>query len=88
MASYTSEYPSIPFDPAYKKFFEGFYATSDTPEAHDKYVDHFTKDATLIMASKKAKGSEGLQSPLSLHKPALIMPRNTCPPKGSLGEGQ
>lgn len=59
MTPYASDYPSIPFDPAYKKFFEDFYATSDTPDAHEKYVDFFTKDATLIMASKKAEGSEG-----------------------------
>jgi hypothetical protein len=59
MSSYTSEYPSIPFDPAFKKFFEDFYATSDDPDAHDAYVQHFTKDATLIMASKKGQGPEG-----------------------------
>lgn len=59
MTSYASEYPSIPFDPAFKKFFEDFYATSDDPNAHDVYVQSFTKDATLIMASKKAHGSEG-----------------------------
>ncbi|KAH7135077.1 hypothetical protein B0J11DRAFT_151826 [Dendryphion nanum] len=57
MTTYTSEYPSAtPFDPAYKSFFEEFYATSDTPDAHDKYVDYYTADATLIMASKKVTG--------------------------------
>jgi hypothetical protein len=59
MKQYTSEYPSIPFDPAFKRFFEDFYATSDSPDAHDEYVDLFTKDATIIMASKKGQGSEG-----------------------------
>jgi hypothetical protein len=59
MTSYASEYPPVPFDAAYKKFFEDFYATSDAPDAHSKYVEQFTPDATLIMASKKAKGSEG-----------------------------
>jgi hypothetical protein len=63
MTSYTSSYPTLDFDPAYKQFFEDFYAISDTPDAHDKYVDSFTEDATLIMASKKAKGSEGSLSP-------------------------
>ncbi|KAH7382356.1 hypothetical protein BKA66DRAFT_441924 [Pyrenochaeta sp. MPI-SDFR-AT-0127] len=58
MSAYTSEYPSLDFDTAFKKFFEDFYATSDTPDAHDKYIEYFTKDATLIMASKKAKGSD------------------------------
>lgn len=59
MASYTSEYPGFQFDPAYKKFFEDFYALSDTPGSHDKYADSYTEDATLIMASKKGKGREG-----------------------------
>ncbi|KAF2854050.1 hypothetical protein T440DRAFT_486679 [Plenodomus tracheiphilus IPT5] len=59
MSAYTSEYPSsIPFDPAYKKFFQDFYATSDTPSATTEYVANFTKNATLIMASKKVSGSE------------------------------
>ncbi|KAF1996495.1 hypothetical protein P154DRAFT_623115 [Amniculicola lignicola CBS 123094] len=58
MTSYGSEYPpSIGFDADYKKFFEEFYATSDDPPAHDKYVSFFTEDATLIMASKTGKGS-------------------------------
>lgn len=60
MKMYTSEYPSTPFDPAFARFFEDFYAISDSPEAHDEYLDSFTKDATLIMASKKAKGPEGM----------------------------
>jgi hypothetical protein len=57
--SYTSSYPPLDLDPSFKSFFESFYKTSDTPDAHDEYVTHFTKDATLIMASKKAQGSEG-----------------------------
>ncbi|KAF1958281.1 hypothetical protein CC80DRAFT_490887 [Byssothecium circinans] len=84
MASYTSEYPSsVTFDPAYQKFFENFYAVSDTPDAHEKYVDSFSKDATLIMASKRAKGSEeilalrkGLWEHVNsrLHNPQKIFP--------------
>lgn len=62
MSRYASDYPSLDFDPAFKQFFEAFYATSDTPNAHDKYIEHFTKDATLIMASKKAVGSDGSSS--------------------------
>jgi len=65
MSAYASQYPSIEFDAAYKKFFEEFYATSDTPSAHEKYIEHFTKDATLIMASKTAKGSDGMLSSAS-----------------------
>lgn len=60
MTSYASEYPNVPFDPSYKNFFEHFYKTSDTPDAHDKYADAFTQDATLIMASKKAQGRDGM----------------------------
>ena len=48
------------FDPAYKKFLEGFYALSDTPGAHDKYAEHFTTDAVLVMASNRAHGREGM----------------------------
>ncbi|KAJ8114906.1 hypothetical protein OPT61_g3325 [Boeremia exigua] len=58
MSAYASEYPSVEIDVAFKKFFEEFYATSDTPDAHEKYIENFTKDATLIMASKKVKGSD------------------------------
>ncbi|KAJ4304750.1 hypothetical protein N0V90_000278 [Kalmusia sp. IMI 367209] len=83
MASYTSDYPAIPFDPAFKKFFEDFYAISDNPDAHDAYVQSFTKDAALIMASKKAQGSEeilalrkGLWEKVSsrVHAPLKIFP--------------
>ncbi|KAF2183212.1 hypothetical protein K469DRAFT_711185 [Zopfia rhizophila CBS 207.26] len=84
MCSYASEYPSsIPFDPAYKKFFEGFYATSDTPDAHEKYVDFFTEDATIIMASTRRKGRDeilALRKALwekvssRVHRPLKIFP--------------
>lgn len=58
--SYASEYPAgIDFDPAYKQFFEDFYAASDKPGEHEKYADNFTDDATLIMASKTVKGRAG-----------------------------
>lgn len=71
MTSYASEYPSLPFDAEYKKFFENFYAASDTPDAHDKYVGFYTPDATLIMASKIVKGSQGPFHPIliSRHHP-------------------
>ncbi|KAF2009180.1 hypothetical protein BU24DRAFT_358898 [Aaosphaeria arxii CBS 175.79] len=60
MSAYTSEYPSIPFDPAYKKFFEDFYAASDVPDAHEKYVEFYTQDATLIMASNQVQGTSDI----------------------------
>ena len=79
MSAYASEYPSVEFDAAYKRFFEEFYATSDTPDAHEKYIENFTKDATLIMASKKVKGSDGmLCSTSAVLTPWLTMFRDPC----------
>jgi len=60
MTSYTSDYPDLPFDPAYMRYFEDFYATSDIPDAHEKYVEFFTPDATVVVASKRVKGKAGL----------------------------
>jgi hypothetical protein len=57
-SSYTSSYPGTTFSPAYKQFFESFYKISDTPDAHAQYVDQFTPDAKLIMASRQCDGSE------------------------------
>jgi len=62
MGSYTSEYPSTQIDPSYRRFFEEFYKISDTPDAHEKYTDQFTKDAKLIMASKTANGRSGMHA--------------------------
>jgi hypothetical protein len=57
---YKSEYPAgVQIDDGIKTFFEEFYKTSDTPDAHEKYADSFTKDATLVMASKVGKGRDG-----------------------------
>ena len=59
--SYKSEYPAgVQIDDGIKAFFEEFYSTSDTPDTHEKYADSFTGDATLIMASKKGVGREGI----------------------------
>jgi len=61
MSQYTSEYPKdIGIDPVYTQFLESFYAISDTPDAHEEYVSQFTKNATLIMASKKCVGSSDI----------------------------
>lgn len=57
---YASEYPPLDLDPDFKKFFEEFYKASDTPDAHEKYTTFFTKDATLIMASRKVQGIDGM----------------------------
>lgn len=68
MSNYKSE-TQLDLDPDFKSFFEDFYATSDTPDAHDHYVKYFTKDATLIMASRKAEGSEGTSPRLATQTP-------------------
>jgi hypothetical protein len=45
--------------PAIVAFMEDFYRTSDTESLHEKYVQSFTEDATLIMGPKEAKGAAG-----------------------------
>ena len=61
--SYKSEYPQgVEIDDGIKTFFEEFYKTSDTPHIHEKYADSFTENATLIMASKKGVGREGMST--------------------------
>lgn len=47
-------------DAAIVAFMEDFYRTSDTESLHEKYVQSFTEDATLIMGSKEAKGASGM----------------------------
>lgn len=44
-------------------FLSNFYQTSDTESQHDKYVASFTPDATLIMGSRRAVGTDGTLSP-------------------------
>ncbi|EHK99134.1 hypothetical protein M7I_4966 [Glarea lozoyensis 74030] len=59
MSNYTSTYPTdTKVDPGIKTFFEEFYKISDTPNAHDLYAQQFTKDAVLVMASKRCEGSD------------------------------
>lgn len=97
MSNYISE-TQLDLDPDFKSFFQDFYATSDTPDAHEHYVKYFTKDATLIMASRKAEGSEGTSHHASQLGPhhansasvfltALTrMPRDLDPPQIPLGQ--
>ncbi|QIW95471.1 hypothetical protein AMS68_000989 [Peltaster fructicola] len=55
---------SVPADgsvsPAIQKFFESFYRTSDTGEAHEAYAEHFTKDGTLVMIADEVKGHSAI----------------------------
>jgi hypothetical protein len=58
--SYKSQYPDdTTVEPAIVKFFQNFYAVSDTPDALDEYLDLFEKDATFILASKTSSGHDG-----------------------------
>lgn len=59
MSQYTA---SVPDDgqvkPEIRSYFERFYEVSDTPDAHEKYAEQYTKDATLIMGPSEVKGRE------------------------------
>ncbi|KAL2002917.1 hypothetical protein VTN02DRAFT_5571 [Thermoascus thermophilus] len=57
-----TELPAADKARAMVSFMEEFYATSDDPTAHDKYVASFTPDATLIMGPKVGKGSEEIRT--------------------------
>jgi len=61
MSSYTSSWPTdSQQDPAVAKFFEQFYKISDTPDGHETYANQFTRNATLVMVSKKAEGRDAI----------------------------
>ena len=75
MDQYESLYPPTPEVPSsLRLFFKTFYKISDTPEAHEKYVGCFTKDAVLVMASAKVEGSDGKEVS------SLITNCSTCIP--------
>lgn len=101
--TYKSDYPSdLTTDPEIVQFFEDFYKTSDTPGAHDKYVDLFTKDAQFVLASKRSVGHDGrkfrptqMEISLSIMQKSqrqgmacglLSPPENTRSPRSSLSE--
>lgn len=59
--TYTSSYPpGLSVNDGIKTFFETFYQTSDTPDAHEKYAGSFTKDATFVMGVKVGRGYDGM----------------------------
>jgi hypothetical protein len=72
-SSYQSKFPpNTPVDGGIAEYFENFYKTSDTPDAHEKYVESFTRSATMIMASKISEGYDGKLAerfPSSIHMP-------------------
>lgn len=49
-----------PHGPALVVFMEDFYRISDTESQHEKYVQSFTDNATLIMGPKQAQGPDGM----------------------------
>jgi hypothetical protein len=60
--SYTidiSPSPIPPLHPSIGSFLSDFYRVSDSPDAHDDYVNFFTQDASFVMASKQARGHDG-----------------------------
>ncbi|KAH6643297.1 hypothetical protein BKA67DRAFT_132206 [Truncatella angustata] len=59
MSQYKAEYPSgVTVDDDIVLFLERFYEVSDTPGAHDAYVDQFTSDATFKLGSKTSQGRD------------------------------
>ncbi|KAH0843350.1 hypothetical protein AYO21_09962 [Fonsecaea monophora] len=59
--TYTGQVPpslADKIDPRIVPFFERFYHVSDTPSAHDDYVDSFLPDADFVMGSKGVKGRD------------------------------
>ncbi|KAJ5256570.1 hypothetical protein N7478_012674 [Penicillium angulare] len=43
-------------------FMNDFYNTSDNEELHERYVQSFTDNATLIMGPKEAKGTDAIRT--------------------------
>lgn len=63
MSTYVGQVPSdVKLDPRIVPFYENFYRVSDSPEAHDEYVDAMTSDGLLIMGTKKATGKDELMA--------------------------
>ena len=52
--------PSSTLDPRIVPFFEKFYEVSDTPSAHDAYVNSFLPTADFTMGSKSTSGHEAI----------------------------
>ncbi|KAF5575629.1 uncharacterized protein FTJAE_129 [Fusarium tjaetaba] len=70
--SYSVQSPSDQSVPPHViQFLQAFYAVSDTPGETDKYVDMFAKDATFVLASKKASGHAGMWEAVASRKHTL-----------------
>ncbi|KAH8886556.1 hypothetical protein GQ53DRAFT_727546 [Thozetella sp. PMI_491] len=60
-SAYTFEKPAVALDQGIYSFIEKFYSISDTPGEHDVYASQFTPDATLVMGSKRVKGTADIR---------------------------
>jgi hypothetical protein len=79
--SYQIAYDSATAPPraaALVAFMEDFYRTSDTESQHEKYVQSFTEDATLIMGPKEAKGASGMLPALNDFPTCMSRRMYTC----------
>ncbi|CAI6084193.1 hypothetical protein V2G26_020211 [Clonostachys chloroleuca] len=86
--TYKSDYPSdLTTDPEIVQFFEDFYKTSDTPGAHDKYVDLFTKDAQFVLASKRSVGHDEITTTRHGMWTAVASRKHTIPKIFPFGNG-
>jgi hypothetical protein len=61
MSTYKGDTPSG-LDPRIVDFFANFYRVSDDPseQSHDDYANSVTKDGTLVMGTKVAKGYDSI----------------------------
>lgn len=61
-SNYQGETPSLTIDARIPAFFARFYAVSDDPseQSHVDYANSLTKNATLIMGIKEAKGYDNI----------------------------
>ncbi|KAI1170745.1 hypothetical protein F4777DRAFT_568222 [Nemania sp. FL0916] len=62
MANYTASYPAtVTVDEKLTDFISSFYAISDDPSRNAEWVDYFAPDALVVIADKKAKGTEEIR---------------------------
>ena len=60
MGNYTASTPGdSQVKPEIKRYFEKFYQISDTPDAHERYSEQFTKNGKLIMGPAESNGRAG-----------------------------
>lgn len=65
-------YPLIPFDPAYKRYLNEFYLLMDAPNEHERYIQCFTPDATVLMRGKEVHGREGKRARIISNSPLRL----------------